>query len=84
MHDTTTGPCPRCEELRADFMARRTLMAQLTDEARTERDECRTMLAATLQTSDELRATIARLRAQLRDEERENAALRRRLREGGR
>jgi len=63
MHDTTTGPCPRCEELRADFVTKRALMAQLTDEARAE---------------------VNRLRAQLRDEERENAALRRRLREGGR
>jgi hypothetical protein len=63
MDDTTTGSCPRCEELRADFVARRQLMAELVDEAR---------------------AHVARLQAQLRDEERENAALRRRLREGGR
>lgn len=63
MDDTTTGKCPRCEELRADFVARRQLMAELVDEAR---------------------AHVARLQAQLRDEERENAALRRRLREGGR
>jgi hypothetical protein len=70
MDDTTTGPCPRCEELRADFVTKRALMAQLTDEARSE--------------VVRLTAEVNRLRAQLRDEERENGALRRRLREGGR
>jgi len=53
--------------------------------------ETRTMLGAALADRDELLAAVVRLTAdvrrlqvQLRDEERENGALRRRLREGGR
>lgn len=45
--------------------------------ARDERDDAR-------REREELRVQLARVRAQLRDEERENGALRRRLREGGR
>lgn len=73
MNTDSRGPCPSCDALRV-------LNAISTDErddARRERDETRRCLDQTL-------AALARVRAQLRDEERENAALRRRLWEGGR
>lgn len=61
------------------------------DDVRRERDEARRELVAMAEDRDELLTHVVhltddvrRLQAQLRDEERENGALRRRLREGGR
>jgi septal ring factor EnvC (AmiA/AmiB activator) len=84
MDDTTTGPCPRCD-------CTISLARALTEASTMKLNEASQELAKFREDRDELltqvvrlTADVRRLQAQLRDEERENAALRRRLREGGR
>jgi hypothetical protein len=98
MGQEESSGCARCEMFArtlaftdvvlADFYVTTCKAADEDRELLAARDEAlaetRTMLGAVLAERDELLARVARLQVQLRDEERENGALRRRLREGGR
>ena len=87
MDGQVRGTCSRCDDLRVELHELRAELLpvkRLANEWNVERARLAAELNATRSQLDTVTLYAQRTTAQLRDEERENAALRRRLREGGR